>query len=69
VVPVLPDLVRGARTIRAKISDELAGIPAFRSLVDITLRLARQSGAARDHPRQEVARRSHGGDITGRPGR
>ena len=42
LVPVLPDLVRGPRTLRVKISDELADIPAFRSLMDITLRVARQ---------------------------
>jgi DNA-binding transcriptional LysR family regulator len=47
LVPVLPELVRGPRTLRVKISDELADIPAFRSLMDITLRVAHQASASR----------------------
>jgi hypothetical protein len=47
LVPVLPDLVRGSRMLRVKISDELAEIPAFRSLMDITLRVAHQAVASR----------------------
>lgn len=44
LVPVLPELVRGPRTIRVKLSDELADIPAFRALMDFTRRLAGQIG-------------------------
>jgi DNA-binding transcriptional LysR family regulator len=47
LVPVLPGLVRGSRKLRLKISDELADIPAFRSLMDITLRIALRGGAPR----------------------
>ncbi|WP_428265867.1 LysR family transcriptional regulator [Haliangium sp.] len=46
LVPVLPELVRGPRMIRAKVSDELLAVPAFRTLMDITQRFAAHSLAA-----------------------
>jgi hypothetical protein len=53
LVPVLPELVRGPRRLRIKISDELADIPAFRSLMNITLRVAHDVRAARAPSRRD----------------
>lgn len=57
LVPVLPDLVRGPRTLRVKISDELADIPAFRALMDITLRVTHQANPHAVLPAEELTRR------------
>ncbi len=42
LAPVLPDLVRGARTVRVRISDDVLELPSFRSLLDITKRYVGQ---------------------------
>jgi hypothetical protein len=56
LVPVLPDLVRAPRAIRVKITDEVADIPAFRSLMGFTRRMTDQIGRSRG-PAPLTARR------------